>query len=138
MHLASSRRRQRSDEKVAESGTGVCATTFPSAYHVLTLGNKVSRSPEIQVRKCFAEPCHERLDVLAAATRFVERILQQHVGRCEFVDYFEIAVLAPEFGEPATDDSLVVDFLTHFSLLSSPLLDFQMNLEQRSGHLVRA
>src|SRR5262249_34985347 len=79
-------------EKVAESWTGVCAATLPSANHIVVLGDKIGRAPEIQVRKRFAKPAHEHLDILATPARLVQGELQQHIGCCKFVDDFEIAV----------------------------------------------
>jgi hypothetical protein len=38
----------------------------------------------------------------------VERGFQQHIRRGDFVDHAQIAGLAPEIGEPATDDGFVV------------------------------
>src|SRR5262245_45059149 len=52
--------------------TDVCAATLPSANHIVILGDKIGRTPEIQVRKRFAKPGHERLDILAAAARLVQ------------------------------------------------------------------
>jgi hypothetical protein len=43
----------------------------------------------------------------------VQRILQQHVRRRELVDNRKVAGLAPELGEPAADDGLVVVFYRH-------------------------
>jgi hypothetical protein len=38
----------------------------------------------------------------------VQGILQEHVGRGEFIDDAEIAGLAPELGEPPADNGLGV------------------------------
>jgi hypothetical protein len=43
----------------------------------------------------------------------MQRVLQQHVRRCDFVNDSEIAGLAPKIGEPAAYDGLVVGFLGH-------------------------
>src|SRR5262249_30131902 len=56
---------------------------------------------------------HERLDVVASATRLMQRILQQHVWRCEFIDDRKVAGLAPELIEPARDDRLVLFQIRH-------------------------
>jgi hypothetical protein len=59
-------------------------------------------------------PADEGLDVLLAAARFVERVMLQHIRRCQIVDDAEIAGLAPELGKPVADDVLVFTFLAHF------------------------
>jgi hypothetical protein len=41
----------------------------------------------------------------------VERILQEHVGRGEFIDNSEVASLAPKIREPPANNGLVVFFL---------------------------
>jgi len=69
--------------------------------------------PEVEVRERGAEVGHERLDVVAAATRRVQRIFQQHVRGGDLVNDREIDVLAPEFGEPAADHGLVIVLLAH-------------------------
>jgi len=53
-----------------------------------------------------------------AAARLVQRILQEHVGRGELIDDAEIAGLAPELGEPPTDNSLAVFCFAHLDTLS--------------------
>jgi hypothetical protein len=39
------------------------------------LGDEISGTPEVEVRECFAEIGHECLDVIAAATRLVQRAM---------------------------------------------------------------
>lgn len=75
-------------------------------------------APEIEVGECGAEVGHEGLDVRAATVRLMEGIVQEHVRVSNLVDNGEIDVLAPEFGEPANDDSLVVFFFAHGKVLS--------------------
>ena len=91
------------------------AATFPLTDDVVALGDQIGRAPEIEIGERGAEVGHERLDVVAAAAGLVQRIFQQHVGRGDLVDDREIDVLAPEFGEPAADDGLVVFFLAHWN-----------------------
>jgi hypothetical protein len=43
----------------------------------------------------------------------VQRILQKHVGRSEFVDNTELAGLTLEVGEPAANDGLVIFLFGH-------------------------
>src|SRR5216683_5372892 len=113
MHLPARRCRQRSDEKVRESGAGVSTAAFPTADHIVALGNEIRRAPEIEVRKRFAEISHERLDVRMALARRMQRILQEHVGSGELVNDAEIASLTPEIREPAAYRGLVVFFFGH-------------------------
>jgi len=49
-HLPAGRGRQRSDEKVTEGRTGVCAAAFPAANDVVALCDEVSRAPEVEAR----------------------------------------------------------------------------------------
>jgi hypothetical protein len=49
------------------------------ANDVVLFGDEIGPASELEVRECFAEVGHERLDVGAAAARLVERILQQHI-----------------------------------------------------------
>jgi hypothetical protein len=43
----------------------------------------------------------------------MQRIFQQHVRGGDLVDDRKVRFLAPEFGEPADHDSLVLVFLAH-------------------------
>jgi hypothetical protein len=63
-------------------------------------------------------PGHERFDILTAASRRMQRILQEHVGSGELVDNAEIAGFAPEFCEPAAHDSLVFLYFGHDGFLA--------------------
>jgi len=94
------------------------AATFPLTNDIVTLRNQVGRAPEIEVRERPAELSLERLNVLAATARFVERILQQHLRCCQFVHDGEVADLTPKVGEPPANDGLVVLFLAHSDALS--------------------
>src|ERR1700687_2317642 len=69
MHLPSGRRRQRSDEKITERRTALCATAFPTADTIIAFGNEIRSAPEMEVRKRFAEISHERVDICMALTR---------------------------------------------------------------------
>src|ERR1700730_11585180 len=113
MHCPAGRSRQRSYEKITERRTGVRTTAFPTADHIIALGNKIGGAPEIEVRKRFAEIGHERLDVSMALTRRVQRILQKHVGSGELVNDAQVASLTPEIRKPTAYDGLVVLFLRH-------------------------
>ncbi|KSV81726.1 hypothetical protein N183_14535 [Sinorhizobium sp. Sb3] len=89
----------------------------PSHWPIVALGDQIGRAPEVEVGKSRPKVCHERRDVFAAAARFVQGILQEHIGRRDLIDNSKIDVLAPEFGEPANDDGLVVFFFTHGNVL---------------------
>jgi hypothetical protein len=43
----------------------------------------------------------------------MQRILQQHVGRSDFIDYSEVASLALEIREPPADNGFVIFFFRH-------------------------
>src|SRR5690242_11539783 len=60
-HRAAGRRRQRSDEEVAEGRPRMRAATFPATHHVVALGDEVRDAPEIEVWKRLAKPGHEGL-----------------------------------------------------------------------------
>src|SRR5689334_24147588 len=103
----------------------------PPADDIVAFGNQVGCTPEVEIRERLSEVGHERLDVIATAAGFVQRILQQHVGRGQFIDDAEIAGLAPEMREPPTDDGLVVIFLRH--VLSLCWFPFVRKKHQDSG-----
>jgi hypothetical protein len=115
VHLPAGRGRQRADQKVAEGRTGVRTATFPLADDIVAFSDQVRGAPELEIWKRCTEVDHEGLDVVSAASRFVKRVLQQHVRRGDIVDDGQIAALTPEFGEPAADDGLVVLFFAHVS-----------------------
>ena len=104
--------RQRADQEVAEGRPGVRAAAFPAADDVVAFRDQVRGAPEVQVRERLAEVLHEGLDVVAAATRGVQGVLQQHVGSGQLVDDGGVVLLAPEMREPAADDGLVVILLS--------------------------
>jgi len=89
------------------------ATADPTADHVVALGNEISRAGEAEIGEGLAEAGDELAHVLAAAAGFMQRVLQQHVGRRELVDHLGVPGIAPELGEPAADDRLVFLFLGH-------------------------
>jgi hypothetical protein len=64
----------------------VRTTAFPTANHVVALGDEVRRSPELEVRERRAELYHEIPYVIATATGCMQRILKKHIRRREFVD----------------------------------------------------
>ena len=50
MHLPASCGRQRSDEKITERRTAMCATALPTADHIIALGDELGSAPEIELR----------------------------------------------------------------------------------------
>jgi hypothetical protein len=131
LHLPAGVSRQASDQEVIESGTGMRAASLPATDDVVAFRDQVGCAPEIEIRECLPEVGHEGLDVIATPAGFVQRILQQHVGRGQFIDDAEIAGLAPEMREPSTDDGLVVIFLRH--VLSLCLFPFVGKKHRASG-----
>ena len=104
------------------SGTAICG--IPSevsramlqgwhANNAVVLGNQVRGAPEVEIGERCAEIGHERLDVGAAAAGLMQRIFEQHVGSGDLVDDTKIDGLAPEFGEPTTNDGLVIILFAH-------------------------
>src|SRR3981081_4675181 len=110
-HLAAGVGRQRSREEVAERLPGMRTATFPSTDDVVALRDEIRSAPEVEIGERFPKVRHERLDVLMATARFVERILQEHVGRGEFIDNSEVASLPPKMREPPANNGLLVFFL---------------------------
>src|SRR5258705_38172 len=94
------------------------AAAFPTADDVVALGNEVGSAPEIEIGERLAKAGHERLDIFAAAPWRVQRVLQEHVRSGELIDNAEVARLAPEIGEPAAHDCLVVLFFGHVKSFS--------------------
>jgi len=113
VHPAAGRGRQAAGQEVAEGRPGMGAAALPLADDLIALGDQVGRAPEVQVGEGGPEIAHEGLDVVAAAAGLVQRVLQQHVRCGDLVDDREIGVPAPELGEPAADDGLVVRFRAH-------------------------
>ena len=101
------------DQEIAERRSGMGAAADPSTDHIIALGNEIGSAGESEVWKRFTESGHEGFDIGVAATRLMKRILQKHVGSGELIDNLEIAVFAPEIGEPATDEGFVVVFFAH-------------------------
>src|SRR5450432_78961 len=117
VHLATRGRRQSPNEEIVECRPGMRATAFPTSDHVVALGNQVGSAPEVEIRKRLAKVGHECLDIGMSAPRLMKRVVQQHVWGSDFVHDGEIAGLAPEVGEPAADDGLVVILNRHWAFL---------------------
>src|SRR5262249_17266924 len=86
VHLAAGRSGETADQKVAERWTGMGATTFPLTDDVVALGDQIRRAPEIEIGERGAEVGHECLYIVATATRFVQRVFEQHLRRGDLVD----------------------------------------------------
>jgi hypothetical protein len=110
-HLAAGVGRQRSRQEVAERLPGMRSAAFPSTDDIVAFRDEIRSTPEVEIGECFPKVRHERSDVLTATAWFVERILQEHVWRSEFIDDCEVAGLAPKIREPSANDDLVVFFL---------------------------
>jgi hypothetical protein len=91
----------------------VGATTFPTANDVIALGDEIGSAPEFEVWEGGAETHHEVPHILLTPALRMQRILEQHVGRGEFVDDLRVPRVTPEPVEPASDDGLVVLFARH-------------------------
>jgi hypothetical protein len=74
-----------------------------------------SGTPEVEIGERRSEIGHEGLDVITTLSRFMQRILQQHVRRCNLVHHAQIAGLVPEVGEPTADNGLAVILQAHGS-----------------------
>src|ERR1700756_320799 len=108
VHLAARRSRKAADQEIAERRAGVGATALPLTDDIVALGDQVRGAPEVEIGERGAEIGHERLDVGAAAPGLMQRIFEQHVGGGDLIDDTEIDGLAPELGEPTTNDGLVI------------------------------
>src|SRR3954447_14559155 len=107
-HLATRTRGKRPDDEVVEGRTSVRPTAFPATDNIITLGDQVRSAPEVQIREGVAECGHERLDIVLAAARRVQRILQKDIRGSQFIDDSGVPGITPKLLEPATDDLLVV------------------------------
>src|ERR1700712_5340757 len=94
----------------------MCAAAFPATDDIIAFREQVRGAAEAEIRKRIAESDHEFLHTLATAARLMQRILQQHVRRSQFVDDIGVPGIAPELLEPAAYDSLVLLFLRHLNL----------------------
>jgi hypothetical protein len=81
---------------------------LPLPDDVVTLGDQVGGRAEAEIGERLAEAQRELADLVAAAQRLVQRVLEADVGRGELVDDALVEVAAPEVREPANDDGLVV------------------------------
>src|SRR6516165_272764 len=117
MHLPTGRGRERAHQEVAEGRTGVRTAAFPLADDIVAFCDQIRRTPGFEIGERSAEIGHECLDVVTAAARFVQGILEDHIWRGEFVDNAEIAGLAPELGKPLADYGLVVFYFAHLDTL---------------------
>ena len=95
------------------------AATFPLTDDVVAFGDQIHRAPKIEIGESSAEIDHVRLNVVATAAGFVQRIFKRHVRRGDLVDNRKIDLLAPELGKPAGDDVLAVSLL-----IGMPARDF--------------
>src|SRR5262249_42710388 len=99
---------QRADRHVVERVAGMCAAAFPLADDVVALGDEIGGTPEVEVGEGRAELLGEGADLLASPAGCVQRVLEPDVRCGDLVDDSRVEVLAPEFGEPAPDDGLVL------------------------------
>jgi hypothetical protein len=83
------------------------AAALPATHYVVAFGNEIVSAGEAEVGECRAKPDHEGSDVIAAAPRCVQRVLQEHVRSRQLIDDLGVPRIAPEFREPAADDGLV-------------------------------
>jgi hypothetical protein len=71
--------------KSVKARTRMDAAT-PLTDDVVAFCDQIRCAPEIKVRECGTEISHERHDILAAAPRFMQRVLQQHIRRGNLID----------------------------------------------------
>src|SRR6267154_3992091 len=109
-HLAPRSCGQRAHEEITKRRAGVRAATLPTADDNIALGNEIGRAPKLEIRESRAEIHHEVPNVLATATRRMQRILKQHVGRGEFINDVGVPRIAPKPFEPSAHNGLVVLF----------------------------
>src|SRR6185369_10137615 len=100
--------RQGADRHVVERFTGLSATADPLAHHIVAFGDQIGGSAERQVRERRAELGGEGPYFVAATAGGVQRILEADVRCGQFADDTGVEVLAPEFGEPPSDNRLVL------------------------------
>src|ERR1700751_4037761 len=86
---------------ITSSSSGACLAHCCSAFVIwmrssivnieilASFSDEVGSSPEIEIWESLPEVRHKRLDILATATGLMQRILQEHVGSGEFIDYAE-------------------------------------------------
>src|SRR5215475_1943218 len=87
VHLAAGRSREAANQKVVEGWARMGATAFPLSDDIVALGDQSRRTPEIEIGECGTEVGHERLDVVTAAARFMQRVFEHHVGCGNLVDH---------------------------------------------------
>ena len=72
--------------KSSKAGPAVGSAAFPPADDIVALGDQIGGAPEVEVGERGAEVGHERLDVVAATARGMQRIFQQHVRGGDLID----------------------------------------------------
>ncbi len=87
---------------------GPFSTAFPLAHHVVALGDEIGGAPEVEVGERGTERGGELAHLVTTAAGCVQGVLEADVGGGEFVDDGRVELLAPELGEPAPDDGLVL------------------------------
>src|SRR5262249_50739158 len=96
VHLPARVGGQAAGQEVLEGRTGVGPAALPLPDDIVALGDEVGRAPEFHVGERNAEIHHERLDILAAFPRLMQRVFQQHVRRGDLVDHIQVEDFAPE------------------------------------------
>src|SRR5690349_2491804 len=112
-HRAPCIRGQRPCQKVRERWPAVRAAAVPAADDVVTFCDEICSAPEVEIGEGFAEIGHEGLDVFPSTTRFVQRILEEHVRCSKLVNNSRIKRFTPELREPATNDGFVLSDARH-------------------------
>src|SRR4051812_17454841 len=96
-HLPARARRERTLKKVTEGRAHVRATADPTTDDVVAFGDELRSACETQIGERFAERGHERLHIRTTAAWRMQRVLQEDVGRAQFVHDCWIPGVAPEF-----------------------------------------
>jgi hypothetical protein len=108
------------DQEILERRAHMCAATFPLTDDVVTFGDQIGGTPGGRGPETPSENrlYYKRFNVFTAATRRMQRILQERVGRGKFIDNIGIVGRSPQAGKPATEHCLVVGFLAHTNTLT--------------------
>ena len=63
-------------------------TTLPSAHDEITFCDEFTYSPEVEIGKGIAKLFHKRQDSSASLLGLMHRVMDDYVGRCEFIHDF--------------------------------------------------
>src|ERR1700687_153744 len=108
-HTASTRSgRNRTDTEITKGLTRMSTDTLPSAHDEIAFCDEFTYSPEVEIGKGIAKLRHKLQDSGASFLRLMHRVMDEYVGRCEFVYDSWVPRIPPKFPEPTRYGILIL------------------------------